>query len=112
MNVVDENTDANSSNTDKDTSSPSAIDTHIHNLSNVCRICTNSLLSGNKYFVKDFLEPILLIFLVDCSSDKKEEHPANICRCRAAIGHKIKRGSSTILPVNTWLPVIIIVICA
>ena len=103
MDVVGENTDASSNTTNREygainlinpTSCPSSIDIQIHNLSNVCRICSNSLLTGNKYMylVKDFLEQLLITFLVDCSSDKKEHHPANFCsRCHAAIGHKIKR---------------------
>ena len=102
MDVVSENTDASSNTTNREygatdlinsTSCPSPIDIHIHNLSNVYRICSNSL-TGNKYtyLVKDFVVQLLITFLVDCSSDKKEHHPANFCRrCHAAIGHKIKR---------------------
>ena len=89
------------------TSCLSSIDIHIHNLSNICRICSNSLLTGNKctYLVKDFLEQLLITFLVDCSSDKKEHHPANFCsRCHAAAWHKIKTGSATMLPHITWSP--------
>ena len=116
MDVVGENTDASSNTTNREygatnlinpTSCPTSIDIHIHNLSNVCRICSNSLLTRNKYtyLVKDFLEQLLITFLVDCSSDKKEHHPANFCsRCHAAIGHKIKTGSATMLPHITWLP--------
>ena len=82
MDVVGENNDASSNTTNREygatnlinpTSCPSSIDIHIHNSSNVCRICPNSLLPGNNYtyLIKDFLEQLLITFLVDFISDKK-----------------------------------------